>query len=77
MRVFYNLNTFFLFHHKTEKNHATHHNTKPYSKYIAAKIPASLIGTKTMLTIEFNTSKIDTKLKIREIGTHDLFPGDV
>jgi hypothetical protein len=56
---------------------ATHHNTKPWSRYIATKIPASLIGNKTVITVEFDTSTLPNDMYIREIGTHDFFPGNI
>ena len=51
---------------------ATHHNSKAYMKYIAARIPSSLIKpTDTFVVIAVSMANNDNIIYFREIGTHD------
>jgi hypothetical protein len=52
---------------------ARHWNSKPYNRYIAARIPADLIpGNTRYLSVRIDMRKQDTEILFREIGTHDL-----
>jgi len=69
---------------------ATHHNSVPYSRYIAAKIPYSIIAnykpksttttrpdhTLIVLPVTLDMTNTNAGLHIREIGTHDFCPYD-
>lgn len=55
---------------------ATHHNSKPYQRYLAAKIPASVVGTSTVLDLTFDMTGLSASFYVREIGTHDFYPFD-
>jgi len=51
---------------------ATHHNSKQYSRYIAAKIPKSLINpTDRFVKISIDMTQQNNSINFREIGTHD------
>jgi hypothetical protein len=55
---------------------ATHHNTKPWSRYIAARVPADLIKKEDRfitLRMDFTAQNPDNNFHFREIGTHDYF----
>ncbi len=52
---------------------ARHWSSKFYNRYIAARIPAELIGDKDkFLSVRIDMSKQNNRLHFREIGTHDL-----
>jgi hypothetical protein len=54
---------------------ARHWNSKFYNRYIAARIPASLIQNNTRyLSVRINMQKQNEGINFREIGTHDLEP---
>lgn len=51
---------------------ARHWNSKFYQRYLAARIPADLIGDVRYLTVQVDMSKQADPIYFREIGTHDL-----
>jgi len=52
---------------------ARHWNSKFYQRYIAARIPNSLIPDNARhLTVRIDMTKQDNHINFREIGTHDL-----
>jgi len=53
---------------------STHFNSKSFAKYIAAKVPAGLIGNNDkFITLRVDMMGCDTNLYFREIGTHDYY----
>lgn len=51
---------------------ARHWNSKFYERYIAAHIPADLIGNERYVSVKFDMSKQNMAIYFREIGMHDL-----
>ncbi len=52
---------------------ARHWNSKVYARYIAARIPSSLVPQDARyLDVQIDMSKQNSSIKFREIGTHDL-----
>jgi len=51
---------------------ARHWNSKFYERYLAARIPADMIGDARYLTVKIDMSKQVDAIHFREIGTHDL-----
>jgi hypothetical protein len=52
---------------------ARHWNSKVNARYIAARIPSSLIPQDArFLDVKIDMSKQNMSIKFREIGTHDL-----
>ena len=45
-------------------------------RYLAAKIPASVVGTSTVLDLTFDMTGLSASFYVREIGTHDFYPFD-
>lgn len=55
---------------------ATHHNSKPYSRYLAAKIPSKVISagvTPNIVNIQIDMTHANDNIYIREAGTHDYY----
>lgn len=52
---------------------ARHWNGKSYNRYIAAKIPAALIGKDRFLDVRIDMNKQNEGIHFREIGTHNLY----
>lgn len=52
---------------------ARHINSKPYSRYIATRIPASLIKSgESWMKVQVDLSTVNSHFYFREAGTHDL-----
>jgi hypothetical protein len=51
---------------------ARHFNSKSYNRYMAARIPASLVGKNRYLSVRIDMSKQAHPIQYREIGTHDF-----
>jgi hypothetical protein len=51
---------------------ARHWNSKLNERYLAALVPAALVGDKRFLDVEIDMSKQDNVFNFREMGTHDL-----
>jgi hypothetical protein len=52
---------------------ARHHNSKIYSRFIAARIPASFVAGKNFIKITIDTTGSNHSIYIREAGTVDLY----
>jgi hypothetical protein len=51
---------------------ARHWGSKPWCRYLAARIPAALVGSNRYLDVRIDMSHQNNLLHFREIGTHDL-----
>lgn len=51
---------------------ARHFTSKVYHRYIAARIPAGLVGKNRYLSVRIDMSKQGSAIQYREIGTHDF-----
>jgi hypothetical protein len=51
---------------------ARHWSSKFYNRYVAARIPAALVGNKRFLSVKIDMSRQDDGIHFREIGTHDM-----
>ena len=50
---------------------ARHYNNKQFERYIAARIPAGLVGNRRWISVVISTEYQDDQFLFREIGTHD------
>jgi hypothetical protein len=51
---------------------ARHWGTKPWCRYLAARVPASLISNSRYIDVTIDMSRQNRPLNFREVGTHDL-----
>jgi len=59
------------FRHSYTNPFATHFNSKLYDRYIAARIPANVVGSNRLIKVEIDMTKSDHNIYLREVGTHD------
>jgi hypothetical protein len=51
---------------------ARHWGSKPWCRYLAARVPAALAGNNRYLDVQIDMSRQNNLLYFREVGTHDL-----